>query len=124
MAGKKRILVIEDEQNVCDLLKVNLELEGYEVEAALGGKKGLKKVESLDPELIILDIFMPKMDGWEVCRRLKADKKTKKIPVLMLTISSDRRKGLACGAEAFITKPFTMHDLIDQIKMLCPLDGD
>lgn len=118
--AKKKVLIIEDEKPICSLVKVNLESEGYQVSCAYTGEAGLKKATASPPDLVILDLFLPNLDGWEVCRRLKKDKKTSKIPVLMLTISSDTQKGYEAGADRYLKKPFTIDDLIAQAKKLCP----
>lgn len=112
--------MIEDEEHICDLVKVNLEAEGYLVNCVGTGEAGLKKIKASPPDLIILDLYLPKLDGWEVCRRLKKDKKSSNIPVLMLTISSDVEKGYAVGADLYLKKPFTIEDLIADVKDICP----
>lgn len=116
----KKILVIEDEKHICDLVKVNLEQEGFKVSCVGTGEAGLKKIKATPPDLIILDLFLPNLDGWQVCRRLKKDAETKHIPVLMLTISSDVEKGYSAGANGYLRKPFTLDDLIVEVKNLLP----
>src|ERR1700709_2332975 len=103
-----KILVVDDEEHIVMILKDSLEFSGFEVVTAPDGSEALAAVDRENPELIVLDIGMPKLDGWEVCRRLKSDPKTKSIPVIILTAyaqTSDQRKGMELGADRFITKP-------------------
>src|SRR5439155_4142840 len=106
----KRVLVADDDRVIQQLLEVNLELEGYEVVAtASDGNEALDKIEKLKPDLVILDIMMPKMDGLEVTRRLKSQPKLAKIPIILLSARAqdlDIREGLDIGADAYLTKPF------------------
>lgn len=115
MRGK--ILIIEDEEDLVKGLKINLEDEGYEVEWALDGESGLRKALEESPDLIILDILLPEMDGLEVCRELR--RKNLDVPILMLTAKSeeiDRVVGLEIGADDYITKPFSIRELLARIK--------
>lgn len=118
----KRVLVVDDDRVIQQLLEVNLELEGYEVVAtAADGREALEKIAELKPDLVILDIMMPKMDGLEVCRRLKADPKLSKIPVILLSARAqdlDVRAGLEIGASAYLTKPFDPVELLDVVGRL------
>lgn len=114
---KGKILIIEDEEDIVKGLKINLEDEGYEVEWALDGESGLRKALEETPDLIILDILLPEMDGLEVCRELR--KKDLDIPILMLTAKSeeiDRVVGLEIGADDYITKPFSIRELLARVK--------
>ncbi len=118
---RKRILVVDDEVYVAHILEFSLGMEGYEVVTATSGDEALAKADEEHPDLIVLDILMPKMDGYEVCRRLKADERFADVPVILLTAkhgAEDRQKGLEVGANAYITKPFRPMDLIDQIRSL------
>jgi CheY-like chemotaxis protein len=118
----KRVLVVDDDRVIQQLLEVNLELEGYEVVAtAADGKEALEKIAELKPDLVILDIMMPKMDGLEVCRRLRADPELAKIPVILLSARAqdmDIREGLEIGASAYLTKPFDPVELLEVVGRL------
>ena len=118
----KRVLVVDDDRVIQQLLEVNLELEGYEVVAtAADGKEALDKIAELKPDLVILDIMMPKMDGLEVCRRLRADPELAKIPVILLSARAqdmDIREGLEIGASAYLTKPFDPVELLEVVGRL------
>ncbi len=121
MAGK-RVLVVDDDRVIQQLLEVNLELEGYQVAGtASDGQQAMKMARDLSPDLILLDIMMPKMDGLEVCRQLKADPKLSKIPVVLLSARAqdmDIREGLEIGADAYLTKPFDPVELLDVVGRL------
>lgn len=111
-----KILVVDDEHNIVDILKVNLEREGYTVVAAYDGIQALEMAESQKPDLILLDCMLPKMDGFDVCRRLR--QKTN-IPILMLTAKSeeiDKVLGLELGADDYITKPFSVREVLARVK--------
>ncbi len=110
----KRILLAEDEQPVARIVEVNLAREGYEVEWVTNGAAALEAVAAQPPDLIILDVTMPQMDGFEVLRRLKSDPETSELPVIMLTGKSDDDsvfKGWAEGVHSYMTKPFDPRDL-------------
>jgi DNA-binding response OmpR family regulator len=118
----KRVLVVDDDRVIQQLLEVNLELEGYDVVGtASDGREALDKIAKLSPDLVILDIMMPKMDGLAVCRHLKADPKLAKIPVILLSARAqdmDIRDGLDIGANAYLTKPFDPVELLDVVGRL------
>ena len=110
------VLIIEDETNIADLLKIYLKKEGYRVETAPDGGEGLKLFRSLKPDLVLLDLMMPVMDGWEVCKAIRAESQT---PVIMLTAKSetdDKVAGLKLGADDYITKPFEMKEVLARIE--------
>ena len=114
-----RILLVEDERDLLELLKYNLDREGYAVSTAETGEDGLKLVRTQPPDLILLDLMLPSMDGLEVCRSLKARPDTASIPVIMLTAKgeeSDIVAGLELGADDYITKPFSPRILMARIK--------
>lgn len=114
----KTILVVDDEQDIIDLLKYNLEKEGYRVLTARNGKKALEQAKHL-PDLILLDVMMPEMDGWEVCKQLKRDPNTEQIPVLFLTAKEtefDEVLGLELGADDYIVKPIAVRSLLARVK--------
>jgi len=115
----KKILVIDDETELLKAISIRLKASGYEVITAQDGQEGLEKAKSSNPDLIVLDILMPKMDGYEVCRLLKFDEKYKSIPVIMLTAKAqdiDKTMGKKVGVDDYITKPFETQDLVDKIK--------
>ena len=111
----RRILVADDDPVIVRLLQVNFKLEGYDVETAAHGEEALQKARELQPALILLDVMMPGLDGWEVARRLKDDDATKDIPVFFLSARAqeeDRRKGLELGVTDYVTKPFDPGELV------------
>ena len=121
MAKKKRILLVDDEVDFVEVLKVRLEDSNYETIVAYDGEEALEKAERESPDLIILDIMMPKISGFDVCRKLKVDEKLKNIPIIMLTAkfqSNDMKFGMAIGADAYITKPFEPRVLIEKMREL------
>jgi len=119
--SRQTILVIEDEPSLVEVLKYNLENEGYEVIAAADGRDGLRWAERATPDLIILDLMLPVLDGLQVCRQLRSDARTQNIRVLMLTARSeevDEIVGFNMGADDYVTKPFKIKPLIHRIKAL------
>lgn len=120
MTGK-RILVVEDEEAILDIVTQALRRNGYETTSASDGDMALEKALSLRPDLVILDLMLPKMDGWEVCRRLRAEKETASTPILMLTARRDERdvvEGLELGADDYMKKPFSLTELVARVKAL------
>jgi twitching motility two-component system response regulator PilG len=118
---KKRILVIEDEESLLKLETILLTVKGYEVSGALTGNDALKKISDDTYDLILLDIMLPDIDGFEVCRQVKNDPRTSGIPVVMLTAKKsldDHERGVACGANAYLTKPFKSAMIIEVIENL------
>ncbi len=117
--AKKNLLVIDDEKDILKLLQYNLEKEGYSVFTAETGEAGLEIAQAKKPDLIILDLMLPKMDGLEVCRLLRAQSATKRIPVVMLTAKGseiDQVVGLEIGATDYVSKPFSVKVLLARIK--------
>ncbi len=117
----KKILITDDKPEVLELVKVTLEGEDYEAICASDGKEALEKIGLERPDLVLLDIEMPKMDGFEVLSKLREDPKTKDIPVIMLTAKGqkpDREKGIKLGASDYIIKPFSPSHLLDKIEEL------
>jgi diguanylate cyclase (GGDEF)-like protein len=115
-----KVLVVDDERNILDIIKFNLEVEGYEVITSRDGEEALRLIQELRPDLILCDIMMPELDGLEVCRRLKADSRTNQIPVVMLsarTQAQDKVASIEAGADDFITKPFDFSDLVARITI-------
>ncbi len=112
----KKILIIEDEASISDIIKFNLAKEGYEVDTAYDGRDGLNKALGSNPDLILLDVMLPLMDGFQVCKKVR---ETSNVPILMLTAKEeevDKVLGLELGADDYITKPFGMRELIARIK--------
>ncbi|MCD6235019.1 MAG: two-component system response regulator [Candidatus Neomarinimicrobiota bacterium] len=117
------ILIIEDEPDMLRAIKLRLESIGFKVETASDGLEGLQKVKSIVPDLVLLDIMLPKMDGFKVCNMIKFDKKYKNIPVIILSAKSaqkDFHTAKTVGADAYLTKPFTTADMLKKIKELLP----
>ena len=118
---KQKILVVDDEPDAVELLEVNLESAGYTVESAHDGEEALKKARMTLPDLIILDLMLPEVDGMEVCKVLRRDQKTSHIPIIMLTAKAaeiDRVLGLELGADDYVTKPFSPRELVLRVKRL------
>lgn len=117
----QRILIVEDEEPIVEVVSRTLRRHGYETASAADGDDALEKAFSLRPDLVILDLMLPKMDGWEVCRRLKADRQTASVPVLMLTARREERdvvEGLEIGADDYMKKPFSLAELAARVKAL------
>ena len=110
------VLVVEDDKNITDLLQMYLEKEGYAVTTAANGEQGLAKFRTIRPDLVLLDLMMPVMDGWAVCKAIRAESQT---PVIMLTAkgeTDDKVAGLKSGADDYITKPFEMKEVLARIE--------
>lgn len=121
MENTSKILIVDDAEDTVELLKKRFRAEGYDTAEAYNGEEALKKVPEYDPDLIVLDIMMPKIDGYEVCQRLKADEKTRYIPILMLTAKGEvehKVKGLDIGADDYMAKPFDYKELSARIRSL------
>ncbi|MBE9543557.1 MAG: response regulator [Proteobacteria bacterium] len=126
MTEKKRILVVDDEPDFCSIVQGQLEKEGFEVEIAYNGIEGLEKVHANPPDAIVLDVMMPEMDGYEVCKKLKADEKYADIPVVLLTavashVTSTRyshQDGMSTEADDYIAKPASAEEIMESIKRL------
>lgn len=118
---KQTILIVDDNVDTVELLRKRLRAEGYNTEEAYDGQEALEKISQNKPDLILLDIMMPKIDGYEVCRRLKSDEVNKFIPIIMLTAKSDvesKVKGLDIGADDYVPKPFDYRELLARIRSL------
>jgi len=112
---KKRILVVDDERHIVRLVQVNLERAGYEVLTAFDGIEALDKVKNDNPDMVVLDVMMPRMDGFEVLKNLQSDPRFQNIPVIMLTAKAqdaDIFKGWASGVSSYLTKPFNPRELL------------
>jgi len=120
MAEKRRVLCIEDEPEMIDLMKLILERKGFEVLGAVGGRQGLEAVREHMPDLVLLDLMMPDVDGWEVYRQMKADTQLRQIPVVIVTAKSqsiDRVLGLHIAkVDDYVTKPFGPNDLTESVE--------
>ena len=117
----KKILLVEDEKELARLTKIRLENAGFTVEIANDGKEGLEKVATLKPDLVILDLVIPKIDGYRVCEVIKSDPKYKNIPVIMLTVRSqsiEKKAGYAVGADEYLTKPYDAELLLNKVNKL------
>ena len=117
------VLIVEDDRNIAELLQMYLEKQGYAVTVAVDGGQGLAKFRSIQPDLVLLDVMMPVMDGWEVCRTIRAESAT---PVIMLTAKSetdDKVNGLKAGADDYITKPFEMKEVLARIEAVLRRSG-
>ena len=117
--SKYKVMVIDDEPDIVKLVKISLEMANFEVIEAFSGKECLVKVQSVVPDLFLLDIMMPEMNGYEVCQKLKLQDKTKNVPVVMLTAKGqkgDAEQGLKVGADDYIIKPFDPYELGEQIR--------
>jgi two-component system alkaline phosphatase synthesis response regulator PhoP len=118
---KGRILVVDDEIYIVHILDFSLGMEGYEVLTALDGEQALERVRSEKPDLVVLDIMMPKLDGYEVCRAIKSDPATRNTPVILLSAKGrnvDQKMGFDVGADDYITKPFSPRKLVERINSL------
>ena len=116
-----RILVADDEIHIRTLLKITLEMSGYEVEVAADGQEAMEKIAAHRPDLILLDIKMPRLNGWQVCERVKTDETTKKIPIIMITAFGQkeaRQRSMDLGADEFIAKPFETPNLLELVQKL------
>ena len=112
----KKVLIIEDEKSISDIIKFNLVKEGFEVETAFDGMTGLNKALELNPDLILLDVMLPAIDGFQVCKKIR---ESSMVPIIMLTAKEeevDKVLGLELGADDYITKPFGMRELVARIK--------
>ena len=114
--SSEKILIIEDEENILEAVKYTLTLEGYDVFTSVDGEDGLEKAQEIKPDLVLLDVMLPKMDGFEVCRILRKDLE---MPVFMISAKAeeiDRVVGLEIGADDYITKPFSMRELVVRVR--------
>ena len=119
--AKGKILVVDDEIYIVHILDFSLGMEGYEVVTALDGEQALERLQSDKPDLIVLDIMMPKLDGYEVCKAIKSDPETRQIPVILLSAKGrnvDQKLGFDVGADDYITKPFSPRKLVERINQL------
>ena len=116
-----KILVVDDEPNINDMLEIRLKFHGYDVIKAFDGEEALKKARNENPDLIILDIMLPKINGYDICRMLKFDTKYKHIPIIIFSARGsmqDKQISVEVGADAFFNKPFISEDLLAKIQEL------
>ena len=121
MAAGPKVLIVDDEKNIVEAIRYNLETAGFRTLTAADGKRALELARRELPDLITLDVMLPEHDGWEVCRLLRQDDRTRRIPVIMLTVKSDEADtviGLELGADDYLTKPFSPKELVARIKAL------
>jgi DNA-binding response OmpR family regulator len=129
--GKKKILLVEDDVDFAEATKIILESKSYDVTVAYDGKEGLKKAQTEEPNLIILDVMMPEMDGYEVCAKLKADTKYRHIPILLLTAVGEAipktkytmEMGMKTEADDYIPKPVEPIELVERVENLFRISG-
>ncbi len=124
MLRKKRVLVVEDEESLLKLETILLTVKGFEVIGAFTGKMAIDKIGVEEFDLVLLDIMLPDIDGFEVCRQIRKDPRTATVPVIMLTgkkSQEDHDKGVLCGANAYLVKPFKSAMIIEQINRLISL---
>ena len=115
----KKILIVDDEPNIVISLEFLMKKEGFEVAVANDGDEALAKVASFNPDLLLLDVMMPKKSGFEVCEALRADSECTGLKIVMLTAKgrdTEMAKGLAIGADAYVTKPFSTKELVDKVR--------
>ena len=120
----RNILVVEDDRNISDLIRMYMEKEGFEVRSAYDGGKAIEEFEKQAPDLVLLDIMLPVMDGWAVCSKIR---ETSKVPIIMLTAKSevnDRITGLEMGADDYIVKPFEMKEVLARIEAVLRRSGN
>jgi DNA-binding response OmpR family regulator len=119
--AQPKVLVVDDEKNIVEAITYNLQQAGFRTLTAGDGKRALELAQREVPDLITLDVMLPGADGWEVCRQLRQDSRTKRIPVIMLTVKSheaDKIVGLELGADDYLTKPFSPKELVARVKAL------
>ena len=117
MEQQKTVLIVEDEKNIVDILRFNLQREGYPTAEAYDGEAGLAQARTADPDLILLDVMLPKMNGFDVCRKLREEGSN--VPIIILTAreeETDKVLGLEIGADDYITKPFSMRELVARVS--------
>lgn len=120
----KRILIADDEPNIVVSLEFLMKREGFEVQVAVDGEAALQAIAAQQPDLILLDIMLPKKDGFEVCQQIRSNPQWQSLKVVMLTAKgrdTEVSKGLALGADAYMTKPFSTRDLVAQVRQLLGL---
>ena len=125
--SSKKILIVDDEVDLVETVRFPLEMEGYHVLVSYNGEDALNQARKENPDLILLDLMLPKLDGYKVCRLLKFDDRYKHIPILMLTAKTqekDKALGMETGANEYITKPFEMDDLLKKVKAYLKISSE
>ena len=120
----KKILIVDDDENICELLRLYLQKDGFNTLVANNGEKAISLVQIEKPDLVLLDIMMPVLDGWQVCREIR---KTSDVPIIMLTAKSetfDKVLGLELGADDYVTKPFDSKEVVARIKAVLRRTGE
>ena len=123
MSEKCRILLVDDEPSLVKIVARRLEFEGFAVSVAIDGEEAVQKIQTEKPDLVILDVMLPKLSGYAVCRRIKRDPTYQKIPVILFTakvLERDEKLGLEAGADAYVRKPFRAEELLNQMRELLP----
>ena len=118
-AKKPRILIVDDDPVIVRLLQINFRLENYDVDTASRGEEALQRVRDHLPDVVVLDVMMPGLDGWEVCRQLKENPKVRHVPVIFLSARAqdeDRLRGYALGVDEYVTKPFDPAHLVEIVR--------
>ena len=121
MAEQSRILLVDDEPSIVKMVAKRLEVEGFHVLVAMDGQAGLTAAQTEHPDLMILDLMLPKMNGYEVCSTLKRDARYQRIPIILFTAKAqdkDEKFGMECGANAYVRKPFRAQELLEKIRTL------
>ena len=121
MAEKQRILLVDDEPSIVKMVGKRLEVEGFEVLIGTDGQEGLEKARAEHPNLIVLDLMLPKLNGYEICTMLKQDTRYQGIPIILFTAKAqekDEKLGMECGANAYVRKPFRAQELLEKIRAL------
>lgn len=119
MAEKQRILLVDDEPSIVKMVGRRLEVEGFRVTVAADGQEALARAQAEQPDLIILDLMLPRLNGYEVCTMLKQDVRYQKIPIILFTAKTqdkDEKLGMECGADAYVRKPFRAPELVETIR--------
>ena len=123
----KTVLVVDDEVNIVTSLEYVMKAAGFDVATAYDGEEALTKIAEIVPDLVILDVMMPKLDGFEVCEKVRANPLWESVSIVMLTAKgrdSEREKGLSLGANDYLTKPFSTHDIVQRVKELLSDDEE
>jgi len=121
MDKKVRLLLVDDEPSIVKMVGKRLEIEGFDVLIAMDGQEALAKAQAESPDVMILDLMLPKLNGYEVCTMLKQDTRFQKIPIVMFTAKTqekDEKMAMECGANAFVRKPFRAQELLDKVRSL------
>ena len=114
----ERILVVDDSKLVTDIVKMRLEMYGYEVDLAYSGEEALARLQETAPDLMVLDVQMPGIDGYDVCRRVRANPVFEELPIIMLTSMDDKRAGFEAGVDDYLNKDLDLLDLPNRVKLL------